>query len=47
MEDLESDITIFERLFGSMANNSDIIGQLADKAVKLANKMADDMTNQA
>ena len=47
MEDLESDITIFERWFGSMANNSDIIGQLADKTVKLANKMADDLTNQA
>lgn len=47
MNDLESDISLFERFLASMSNNSDVIGQLADKTVKLANKWADDMTNQA
>lgn len=47
MNDLESDISLFERFLASMSNNSDVIGQLADKTVKLANKWADDMTIQA
>lgn len=47
MNDLESDISLFERFLASMSNNSDVIGQLADKTVKLANKWADDMSNQA
>ena len=47
MNDLESDISLFERYLASMSNNSDVIGQLADKTVKLANKWADDMSNQA
>ena len=43
---LESDISLFERYLGSMSNNSDIIGQIADKATKAVNKFADDLTNQ-
>ena len=43
---LESDISFFERYLGSMSNNPDIIGQIADKATKRANKAADDLTNQ-
>lgn len=44
---MDKDITIYESLIASMSNNSDIIGQLADRAVKLANKYADDMTIQS
>lgn len=44
---MEKDITIYESLIASMSNNSDVIGQLADRAVKLANKYADDMTIQS
>lgn len=47
MNDLENDISLFERFLASMSNNSDVIGQLADRTVKLANKWADDMSNQA
>lgn len=47
MNNLESDISLFERFLASMSNNSDVIGQLADRTTKLANKWADDMTNQA
>lgn len=47
LNDLEDDITLFERFLASMSNNSDIIGQLADKTIKLANKWADDMSNLA
>ena len=43
---LESDIDYFERYLGSMSNNPDIIGQIADKITKRANKAADDLTNQ-
>lgn len=43
---LESDIDFFERYLGSMSNNPDIIGQIADKITKRANKAADDLTNQ-
>lgn len=43
---MESDITFFERHLASMSNSSDLIGQIADKATKAANKMADDLTNQ-
>lgn len=45
IEYLESDINIFERYLGSMSNNPDVIGQIADRATKMANKMADDITN--
>lgn len=38
------DIDVFHRYLGSMSNNPDIIGQIADKLVKTANKTADDMT---
>lgn len=44
---MESDISIFESLLASMSNSSDIIGQLADRSIKLANKYADDLTVQA
>jgi hypothetical protein len=44
---MESDIGIFDRWLGSMANNPDIVGQIADKTTKLANKWADDLTNKA
>lgn len=43
---LDNDITWFERFLASMANNSDLIGQIADKACKMANKKADDNTNR-
>lgn len=43
---LESDIDFFERYLGSMSNNPDIIGQIADRVAKRANKAADDLTNQ-
>lgn len=46
LELLESDINMFERYLGSMSNNSDVIGQIADKAAKTASKMADDLTNK-
>ena len=46
MSDLEDDIPLFERYLASMANNSDVIGQLADKSAKLANKIADDKSNE-
>ena len=36
------DIDMFHRYLGSMANNPDIVGQIADKMVKAANKTADD-----
>lgn len=38
------DIDVFHRYLGSMANNPDVIGQIADKVVKTANKTADDLT---
>ena len=41
---MEKDISIHESILASMSNNSDVIGQLADRAVKLANKYADDLT---
>lgn len=43
---LEDDIDIFHKCIGSMSNNPDIIGQIVDKAVKAANKIADDRTIQ-
>lgn len=43
---MEKDISIHESILASMSNNSDVIGQLADRTVKLANKYADDMTIQ-
>ena len=38
------DIDIFHRYLGSMSNNPDMIGQISDKLVKSANKVADDLT---
>lgn len=46
LEHLEDDIDIFHRYIGSMSNNPDIIGQIVDRAVKAANKLADDRTIQ-
>lgn len=47
INDMENDISIFDRWLGSMSNNPDVIGQIADKTVKTANKLADDLTNKA
>lgn len=44
MRHLDSDITLFERYIASMSNNSDVIGQIADKTAKYASKVADDIT---
>lgn len=41
---LDTDITWFERYLASMSNNSDVIGQLHDRAVKEANRMANTIT---
>ena len=38
------DIDVMHRYLGSMSNNPDVIGQIADKLVKTANKTADDLT---
>lgn len=46
LTDLEDDITCFERFLGSMSNNSDIIGQIADKVAKEANHNADRNTEE-
>lgn len=43
---LDNDIGFFERFFASMSNNSDIIGQLADKVVKHANQEADRLSRK-
>lgn len=47
LESMESDINLFERYLGSMSNNPDVIGQIADKATKMANMQADNLTNKA
>jgi len=39
-----TDIDIFHRFLGSMSNNPDVVGQIADKVMKTANKNADDFT---
>ena len=44
INDMEDDIGIFDRFLGSMSNNPDVIGQIADKTTKLANKHADNLT---
>lgn len=41
---VNTDITLFERYFASMSNNSDVVGQLHDRVVKSANRMADRIT---
>lgn len=41
---LDSDITWFERYLASMSNNSDVIGQLHDRATKEANRVANTIT---
>lgn len=46
LENLESDINLFERFLGSMSNNPDLIGQIVDKVTKMANMQADGLTNQ-
>lgn len=46
LEHLENDITFFEKYLASMSNNSDLIGQIVDRATKAVNKAADDLTNQ-
>lgn len=43
---LESDINLFERYIGSMANNPDIIGQIVAKVTDQANMLADKETNR-
>lgn len=43
---MEKDISSWDLWMSSMANNPDIIGQLADKATKIANKFADDAVIQ-
>ena len=40
------DIDIFHRYLGAMADNPDVIGQIVDRAVRNANKVADDKTIQ-
>lgn len=40
------DIDVFHRYLGSMSNNPDVIGQIADKLVKTANKTADDLAEK-
>lgn len=47
LESMENDINLFERYLGSMSNNPDVIGQIADKATKMANMQADNLTNKA
>lgn len=44
MRSLDSDISYFEKWIASMSNSSDVIGQIADKTAKYANKVADDIT---
>lgn len=44
MRNLDSDISYFEKWIASMSNSSDVIGQIADKTAKYANKVADDIT---
>lgn len=46
LECLEHDISIFDRYLSSMSNNADLIGQVVDRVTKMANKQADDLTNQ-
>lgn len=46
LECLEDDISFFDLHLSSMSNNSDIVGQIVDKATKMANKQADDITNR-
>ena len=45
VENLEEDISFYDRWFSSMANSGDIVGGIVDKVTKQANKQADDMTN--
>lgn len=47
LNNLENDISLFDKWLGSMSNNSDVVGQLADKMIKAANKNADDLTAMA
>ena len=44
---MDKDVTYLESYLTSMSNSSDVIGQLADKAAKISNKLADDMTIQS
>lgn len=42
---LDEDISFFDRFLASMSNNSDVIGQVYDRAVKKAHQGADNLTN--
>lgn len=44
---MDKDITKLESYLTSMSNSSDVIGQLANTALRAANKIADDMTIQS
>lgn len=44
LDSLEGDITLYERFLASASNSSDLILQIIDKATKLGNKWADDLT---
>lgn len=44
LDSLSGDITLFERYLSSAADSSDLITQIVDKATKLGNKWADDLT---
>ena len=44
LQSLSGDITLFERFLSSASNSSDLITQIVDKATKLGNKWADDLT---
>ena len=46
LDNLENDINFFDKFFSAMADSGDIIGEIVDKAMKQANKEADDMTNK-
>lgn len=46
LETLDYDISFFDKWVSSMSNNADVIGQIYDRAVKAANKTADDLTNK-
>ena len=45
VKELDSDISGYERLFASMSNNSDIIGQVVDMTTRIGRSRADSDTN--
>ena len=44
---MDKDVSVLESYLTSMSNSSDVIGQLANSALREANKIADDMTIQS